>query len=253
MQVLKRDFLPADLLPVLDQHEVSGCIAVQASQSEQETVFLHELARQHDFIKAVVGWVDLRASNVNERMAYYHGFEKIVGFRHIIQDEPDPLFMSGADFRRGIASLSEYDFSYDILIYPHQLKEAIDLVRSFPQQKFVIDHLAKPSIKTKEFDNWETLIREVALNSHVYCKLSGMVTEADWRHWEKSDFLPVIDVVVESFGVDRLMFGSDWPVCLLAASYKEVKGIVHDYFQRYDEATRNKIFGQNAIDFYNIS
>jgi len=252
MQVLKRDFLPKDLLPELTHQHIDGCIAVQAAQTEEETLFLCELAKQYDFIKAVVGWIDLREATIEERLDYFSGFKTIAGFRHVIQSEKDPKFMSNPSFRHGISLLERFGFTYDILIYPHQLEQAIEMVKAFPKQKFVIDHLAKPNIKEKEFDVWTKLMTEMALHENVYCKLSGMVTEADWLSWTQEDFMPVIHVVLEGFGINRIMFGSDWPVCLLSGTYGQVKQIVEQYFLSFSKTDKDKLFGLNARRFYNL-
>ncbi len=174
--------------------------------------------------------------------------ESLVGFRHIAQSEPDDRFLLREDFLRGIAQLQDFDFSYDILIYPKQLAAAFDLVARFPQQRFVIDHLAKPLVKAREIEPWAQWMRRIAEHENVCCKLSGMVTEADWSAWKPSDFAPYLDVVFEAFGTDRLMFGSDWPVCLVAASYKQVKQLIADYAA----SDHDKLFGGNAAQFYGV-
>jgi L-fuconolactonase len=252
MAVLKRDFLPADLAAELDANRVDASIAVQADQSERETLFLLELAKHNKRIAGVVGWIDLASSEVEKRLDFFAGVEKLCGFRHVAQAEPDDRFLMRADFTRGIARLQEFGFTYDILIYPKQLPAAIDLAGKFPQQRFVVDHLAKPDIKAKSIAIWATQIGSIARNPNVYCKLSGLVTEAHWRHWTPSDFDPYLDVVLEAFGADRLMFGSDWPVCLLAASYTQVNEIVESYVSRKAPAAKEKIFGGNAIRFYDL-
>ncbi|TAK46391.1 MAG: amidohydrolase [Saprospiraceae bacterium] len=250
MKALQRDFLPARLKPELDACGVDGCIAVQAGQSEAETLFLLELAGQYDFIKAVVGWVDLRAENLNERLGYFSRFKKLAGFRHIVQSEQDVNFLLRKNFCRGIAALTHFGFTYDILVYPHQLGTVLEFVRRFPNQKFVIDHLAKPYIKDGYFDGWAALMCAIAKQENVFCKISGMVTEANWQGWKYEDFLPYLDLVTEAFGPGRLMFGSDWPVCLVAGSYGEVMAMVRRYFQPFSEGEKNSIFGKTAEEFY---
>lgn len=249
MAVLKTDFLPNQLLPELQANNFHGSIAVQTDQSEEETRFLLELAAQHRSIYGVVGWVDLRAENVAERLEAFSSQQKLRGFRHIVQVEPDD-FMLRRDFRRGIGCLEEFGFVYDILIYARQMPAAIDLVSGFSEQRFVIDHIAKPAIKTKDYQSWARDLRAIASNRNVYCKLSGLVTEADWRHWSNADFEPYLDVAFEAFGADRLMFGSDWPVCLLAATYRQVVKVVSDYMSGVSLIDRDKIFGLNAAHFY---
>jgi L-fuconolactonase len=252
MKVIQQDFLPADFLSLLQQNTIDGCIAVQAEQSEEETDFLLQLAQENDFIKGVVGWIDLRAANVEERMEHYVQYKKLKGFRHIVQAEPQDDFLLRNDFCRGIAKLARYNFTYDILIFPKQLPHGVKLVQLFPQQAFVIDHLAKPNFVIADFLEWEKNIRTIAAYKNVYCKVSGMVTEADWKNWRPADFLFCLDVVTEAFGINRLMFGSDWPVCLLAASYPQVSNIVRDYFSKFSIAEQQQFFGTNAINFYNL-
>jgi L-fuconolactonase len=252
MSVLRRDYLPDELLGELATNGMDGCVAVQADQSERETIFLLELAAQRSAIAGVVGWVDLRSADVRARLKYFSQFEKLCGFRHIVQAEPDDQFLLRDDFQRGIASLQEFGFTYDILIYPKQLPAAIKLVEQFPEQRFVIDHMAKPLIKTGELWPWASRMKTIAANPNVFCKLSGLVTEADWHNWQADDFRPYLDVVFEAFGTDRLMFGSDWPVCLLAGSYRKVKQLVADYVTNFTDTDKAKIFGASAIRFYNL-
>lgn len=253
MSCLKRDFLPEDLIPQFEPNHIQGSIAVQADQSEQETLFLLELASQYSEIKGVVGWVDLTAPDVADRLHYFSQFERLVGFRHIVQSEPDDDFLLKEAFCRGIGYLERFNFTYDILIYPKQLRAAIELVKKFPQQRFVIDHLAKPSIRTGQTAGWEQQMWAIAASPNVYCKLSGLITEADWRLWRGSDFKPYLDTVLDAFGPDRLMFGSDWPVCLLAGSYRQVKELIAGYLSRLSVEQQQKIFGLNAISFYRIT
>lgn len=252
MAVLQRDFFPEDLLPLLQENGIDGCVAVQADQSEEETHFLLDLASRHPEIQGVVGWVDLRAPRLLDRLQYFSQFEKLCGFRHIVQAEPDDRVMLRPDFCRGIDRLREFDFTYDILIYPRQLPAAIDLVAKFPEQAFVIDHIAKPLIRSREVAAWAAQMRVVAANPNVYCKLSGLITEADWRNWRSADFAPYLDVVFEAFGPDRLMFGSDWPVCLLAGSYEQAKSVIDGYTRGLTPDQRERIFGLNATHFYNL-
>ena len=252
MSVLKRDFLPEELALEFKANGIDASIAVQADQSEKETLFLLELARDNPLIAGVVGWTDLASPNIEERLLFFSRHNKLCGFRHITQSEPDDRFLVRPDFSRGISRLKEFDFTYDILIYPGQLPAAIELVSKFPEQRFVIDHLAKPEIKSQDLAFWETHIRRIAESPNVYCKLSGLVTEADRRKWKAADFKPYLDVVFDAFGQDRLMFGSDWPVCLLAASYEQVKQIIEVYLYGFSAAQKENIFGGNAIRFYNL-
>jgi L-fuconolactonase len=252
MSILKRDFLPEDLAREYQANGIDAAIAVQADQSESETLFLLDLANRNSKIAGVVGWVDLCSSKAAERLAFFSQFEKLCGFRHIAQAEPDERFLVRDDFVRGIAGLREFEFTYDILIYPKQLPAALELVARLPEQRFVIDHLAKPEIKTRGAASWAMHMRNIAQNPNVYCKLSGLVTEADWHHWKSEDFKPYLDVVFDAFGPQRLMFGSDWPVCLLAGSYRQVKRVIEDYLNGHWEDEKEKIFGDNAVGFYGL-
>ena len=252
MAIIQRDFLPADLKPILDEHEIDGCVAVQADQSEAENEFLLKSAQENDFIKAVVGWVDLRSEAVDERLAYYGQFKKLKGFRHVLQGEKDRALMLKPAFMNGIWLLEKYDFTYDILIFPDQLVYAGEFVKSFPHQKFVIDHIAKPYIKKQELADWVKDIKTVAQEENVWCKVSGMVTEADWQSWQEADFEPYLDVVFEAFGSKRLMFGSDWPVCNVAGGYDRMIGIVKNYTSKLSGDEQTAFWGNNAVEFYNI-
>ncbi|WP_109697207.1 amidohydrolase family protein [Chitinophaga deserti] len=253
MNVIRRDFLPADLAPLLKTAGIDGCVAVQADQSEAETQFLLDCALENDFVKAVVGWVDLRSPQVAERLAYWAGQPLVKGFRHIVQGEADDRFLLREDFNKGISALKKHGFTYDILVFPHQLPAVEQFVEMHPEQPFVIDHLAKPYIKKKEIGDWTKQIRRIARWPHVQCKLSGMVTEADMQNWKESDFRPYLDIVLEAFGPGRLMYGSDWPVCLLAADYTRQKGIVDSFIASLSASEKARIMGGNAAAFYNIS
>lgn len=252
MEVIRRDFLPAELGVLLQENHIDGCITVQVDQNEDETNFLLSLANENEFIKGVVGWVDLTAENLDSRLDHFAQFKKLKGFRHVVQWEPDDEYLLREDFCKGIAKLAKYNFTYDILIFPKHLPAAIEFVKKFPNQKFVIDHLAKPNFKLSDFSEWEKGIREIAAFPNVYCKVSGLVTEADWNNWIETDFTYCLNVVTEAFGVNRLMFGSDWPVALLATTYKGLCDIVTHYFSKFSEEDQDKIWGKNAIDFYNL-
>jgi L-fuconolactonase len=253
MSVIQKDFLPLDLKPILKHHGFDGCVVVQSDQSEDENEFQLNNAAQHDFIKGVVGWVDLKSPSVEKQLEYYSQFKKMKGFRHVLQGEKDRAFMLQPAFMKGISLLTKYNFTYDILIFPDQLKHTLDFVKAFPDQPFIIDHLAKPYIKDKKIDEWKKDTKAVAKCKNVYCKVSGMVTEADWKQWKKEDFTPYLDVVTEAFGIDRLLFGSDWPACLPAASYEKVFEIVKDYFSSFTKNEQELFFGGNAISFYNLN
>lgn len=253
MQAIKRDFLPEDLAPILLENTIDGCVAVQADQSEEQNAFLLELAAANPFIKGIVGWVDLRAENIKESLDFYKQYDKMKGFRHVLQGEEDRAMMLKPEFKRGISELSNYDFSYDILIYPDQLKYTEEFVKTFPNQRFVIDHIAKPNIKDRNIDDWKTDIEAVAKQSNVLCKVSGMVTEADWQNWKTEDFLPYLDVIFQAFGANRIMYGSDWPVCEVAGGYQKMISIVEAYTSKLSVTEQNMFWGQNAINFYKLT
>jgi L-fuconolactonase len=253
MKVIQKDFLPVDLEPLLKENGIDGCIAVQADQSEDENDYLLEHAAKNDFIKSVVGWVDFRHPDVGQRIAHYKRYPKLKGFRHVLQGEHDRALMLNPSFKRGIALLEPNGYTYDILIYPDQLGYTREFVAQFPNQPFVLDHIAKPHIKDRYItDEWKAAIRAVAAHPNLYCKISGMVTEADWYHWKPEHFRVYLDTIVEAFGINRVMFGSDWPVCLVAASYKQVAQIVADYFASFSETDRAAFWGGNAINFYKL-
>jgi len=253
MQVIRKDFLPKDLKPILEANNVDGCIAVQADQSEEETEFLLKCAEQNPFIKGVVGWLDLRADNIEERLTHNSKNSLFKGVRHIVQGESDDMFMLKPEFLNGIHKLKKFDLTYDILIHQSQLQQAIALVEKCPSQQFVLDHIAKPKISEGIDVIWEKNIRLLASYKNVSCKISGMVTETQDFKWKESDFTSFLDVIVDAFGVDRLLYGSDWPVCLLAGAYKEVFQIIENYFQDFSEEDRLKIMGGNAIRIYKLN
>ncbi|MEO7046777.1 MAG: amidohydrolase family protein, partial [Ferruginibacter sp.] len=224
MSVIQKDFLPDDLKPVLKDNSINGTVAVQASQSENETIFLIALSEKYDFIKGVVGWIDFQRDDVMEMLAKYKSFPIVKGFRHVLQGEAQRDLMLQPFFKKGIAALQHFGFTYDLLILPDQLKFCIELVAAFPEQKFVIDHIAKPNIKNGEIEDWQHQIKKISAYPNLYCKISAMTTEADWKNWKQQDFKPYLDVIVNAFGTRRIMFGSDWPVCLVAGSYEETLG-----------------------------
>jgi L-fuconolactonase len=252
MSHLKRDFLPEELEHERAANGIDSTIVVQVDQSEDETLFLMDLAERYKRIAGVVGWVDFCSPKIEERLRFFSQYKKLCGFRHIAQAEPDDQFLVGRDFTRGISLLREYDFAYDILIYPKQLPAAIELAARFPEQRFVVDHLAKPLIKDGCREPWASYMRAISQNANVFCKLSGLVTEADWLHWKRADIDPYLDVVFEAFGPERLMFGSDWPVCLLAASYRQVKQLIETYVEEHAAQHKESIFSGNAIRFYGL-
>lgn len=252
MSVIQRNFLPENLLPSLKENNIDGCIAVQADQSEEQNDFLLQLAAGNDFIKGIVGWVNFKADDVNERLTFYKQYKKLKGFRHVLQGEQDRAFMLQPAFVNGIRQLQQFSFTYDILIFPDQLPFIPAFVKQFPHQKFVIDHIAKPNIKNGERKEWERNIQAVAAFENVYCKISGMVTEAEWKTWQPVDFYPYMDVVYNAFGANRVMFGSDWPVCLVAGSYNNVVAIAKEYTSKLTAQEQLLFWGDNAVAFYNL-
>lgn len=252
MKVLQQDFIPLDLQFILEKNDFDGCIAVQADQSDTETKFLIQQAKDYSFVKGVVGWVDLSASNIDEQLDQYKDEPIIKGFRHIVEKEEDPDFLKRDSFLNGIESLTKYHYTYDLLIRPRHYEGARTCVQTNPNQKFILDHIAKPPIKSREFDEWSLFIEELADFPNVCCKVSGLATEADWRSWRLDDFSQYLGHVFESFGKDRIMFGSDWPVCLLAASYEESVAIVESKLGTFTVAEKEAFWGLNAVRMYNL-
>lgn len=249
---IRRDFLPPDLALEMARVGIEGCVTVQAQQTVAEARWLLSLADEHAFIKGVVGWVDLQSSRVEEPLAELARHPRFVGVRHVVQDEPDDNFMLRPAFQRGIGKLRQFNLAYDLLVFPKQLPAAIQLVANFPEQRFVLDHIAKPFIRDGAISPWREQIRELAKAPNVWCKVSGMVTEAKWDAWHAEDFRPYLDVVFAAFGGERLMFGTDWPVATLAGSYEQVHGLAADYTRSLTAEAREKFFGGNAAAFYQL-
>lgn len=252
MDLLKRDYQPADLETQLAKVGVTGTVVVQARQVVEETVWLLEQAEAYPFIKGVVGWLDLCSGDLKSQLDVFAAHPKLVGLRHVIHDEPDEDFMLRPAFLNGIETLQNYNLSYDLLLFPKHLSQAIELVSMFPEQRFVLDHLAKPFIKAGILQPWKGDMESLAAQGNVWCKLSGMVTEANVHRWGYEDFIPYMKTAVDAFGCDRIMLGSDWPVCLLSGSYEEVMAIPLTYFQACSASERKNILSQNAIDCYQL-
>lgn len=252
MRVLRGDFMPDDLAPLLVAAGFDSCIAVQTQQNVAETEWLLELAAAHPFIAGVVGWVDLRAGDVTAELRRLSASKKLRGVRHVVQDEPDDRFLLQPEFMRGIGMLAEFGLAYDILVYPGQLPAAVELTRAFPEQRFVLDHLGKPEIRTGGLDGWARSIAAISRNRNVYCKLSGMVTEADWRTWSPDALAPYVQTVLDWFGPERLMIGSDWPVCLLAGTYETVVGAAMRLIDRLPQRDQDAILGGTAARVYGV-
>ncbi len=252
MEILKRDFLPPDLAPLLQQAGLDGSVAVQARQSLTETEWLLALADAYPFIQGVVGWVDLNAPDAAGQLEHFANYPKLCGLRHVLQDEPDDRFMLRETFLRGLRAVVELDLTYDILIFPRHLPVACELVEQFPEGRFVLDHIAKPLIKDSQLAPWDRDIRRLAAFPNVTCKVSGMVTEANWQSWQPADFRPYLDLIFEAFGPGRIMFGSDWPVCTLAGSYARVVNLVADYAARLSDSEQADVWGETARRFYGL-
>ena len=252
MQKIRKNFLPEDLAPILKENKVAGCISVQVDQTLEETDFLLTLAKRNDFIKGVVGWVDLRSSDLEATLNHYKDSKALKGFRHIIQGEATG-FMLQPKLIAGLNKLPAHGYTYDLLIYAHQLKEANELIKQLsPDLPIVIDHIAKPAIKNSEIAEWEKGITALAQYPNVYCKISGMVTEANWGTWTMATLQPYLDKVVAAFGPNRILFGTDWPVCLVAASYSTWLDGIQTYFNTFSTAEQEAIFANNAIKFYKL-
>lgn len=252
MSVIRRDFSPSDLAKVYQENSIDGCVAVQADQTLEETDFLIDLASINNFIKGIVGWVDLRAENIENVLEKYSTDKIVKGFRHVVQGEVDHNFLLRPNFSRGISLLEKHNFTYDILVFPHQLGSVLEFVKKFPHQKFVIDHIAKPYIKDGYFEGWATMMTAIGKHENVSCKMSGMVTEADFNIWTPEQIHPYMDTVLEAFGSKRILFGSDWPVCLVAGNYSKIKKLTTDFISQLSKIEQNSIMGNNAIEFYNL-
>jgi L-fuconolactonase len=252
MQALRRDFVPEDLRPELERAGFDRSIVVQACHSLEETRWLLRLAHGSPFVSGVIGWVDLCSEDLGVQLREFSNDSKFLGVRHVVQSEPDDRFLVKPEFLRGIRALEEFNLTYDILIYPRHLKVAGELVERFPQQRFVLDHMAKPPIKSGALEPWATDFRRLAKFSNLFCKVSGLVTEADWGRWRPDHLKPYLDVALESFGPERLMIGSDWPVCTVAASYSEVMGTVIELIDKLAGQASQAVLGGTAARFWRL-
>ncbi|MGN7202855.1 amidohydrolase family protein [Pedobacter sp. SAFR-022] len=253
MAILQEDFLPEHLQPILEHYDFQGTVVVQSDQSPEENRFQLENAEKHPFIKAVVGWVDMQAPDLEAQLRAYQQYPKLKGFRSMLQSDPDRSLMLRPDFQAGIAKLQAYGYTFDLLVLPDQLKYAEALVAAFPGQRFVLNHLGKPNIRLRQFEDWVADIKALAAHENVYCKVSGMVTEADLTRWKFEDLKPYIDTIFDCFGIERVLYGSDWPVCRLAATFGEVMEILENYTANFTAAERELFWAKNAIRFYNIN
>jgi L-fuconolactonase len=252
MDKLRKDHLPADLLPLIGGADISATVAVQARQSLEESSWLLQLADEHTFIRAVVGWVDLCSERVVEQLEQLAQHPKFRGVRHVVHDEPHDNFMLRESFLNGLSQLRQFGLTYDLLLFPRHLPVACDVVKRFPEQVFVLDHIAKPPVRTGEIEPWARDLRQLARFTNVFCKLSGLVTEARWESWEAGDFEPYLDVVLSAFGPHRLMIGSDWPVCTLAGDYKSVINLTANYIARLSDDEQRAILEENPMKVYSI-
>ena len=252
MKVLRLDFLPRDLYAEIAAAGIDGTVAVQARQTLEETRWLLDLAEQSEAIRGVVGWAPIAGEDFPACMEEFDGRAKLKGLRHVIQGEKDEHYILREDFNSGIRTMLGSGLVYDILIYERHLPQTIDFVDEHPKQVFVLDHIAKPPIAGGVMEPWATRMRELAKRENVWCKVSGMVTEADWKNWSPETLKPYLDVVVEAFGPARLMAGSDWPVCLLASGYAQWWDVLRAYFLAFSDAERAKVFGATAIEVYGL-
>jgi L-fuconolactonase len=247
MSNIRKDFLPEDLGPVLERNNIDGCIAVQANESEEESQFLLDLASQNSFVKGVVGWVDLAADNCEERLAYFSKNPLFKGIRHTLQNED-----SHTNFKRGISCLRKFDFSCELLVREHQLPEVIALVKEYPAQRFLLDHMGKPQISQGLSNKWIENIQQLGACNNVSCKVSGFLSETESFEWDVNDFMPFFDAMAGAFGENRIMFGSDWPVCLAAGTYEDTVKIVERFFVNRGNSVLDKVMSTNAVIFYNL-
>jgi L-fuconolactonase len=252
MKVIRKNFLPSDLSIEMTKNGIDGTIAVQVDETEEENFFLLKLAEENEFIKGVVGWLDLRSAASEEAMAQWKKYKKMKGFRCIMQGKPDELYLKNDLFIAQVKKLASYEFTYDLLVYLDQLPSLIRFVEKLPDNKMILDHLGKPAIKNRELKNWKENIKILAQHPDIYCKLSGLVTEANHNNWSYDDLMPYLEIASEAFGIDRICFGSDWPVCLVAGSYSEVVGVIEKFSSQLNEQEKEKIFGSNTMKFYNL-
>lgn len=249
--VLKDEYGPKQLSSALAQCNINGTVVVQARQNLQETQWLLSLANQYPWILGVIGWIDLCDETLAEQLSHYHSQTKLKGFRHLIQDESDINFMLRDDFQRGIEQLQAYHYTYDLLIKPYHLPQTIELVSNFPEQAFIINHMAQPIIKNQTLSGWKNEIEQLAEHDNVYCKITFITSELA-TDWSEKDFHRYFDIIFNAFGEQRLVYGSDWPVSLIKASYPEQFNIIIRYLSSLPQKARNKILGDNAKQFYRL-
>ncbi|MGA3347724.1 MAG: amidohydrolase family protein [Candidatus Sulfotelmatobacter sp.] len=252
MDKLRKDHLPADLLPLMQSAGVEATVAVQARQSLEESAWLLQLADEYPFIRGVVGWVDLCSERVVEQLEHFSQHPKFRGVRHVVHDESDDEFMLRPSFLKGLGQLKKFGMTYDLLLFPRHLPIACNVVKRFPDQPFVLDHIAKPPVRAREIEPWAGDLKRLAAFPNVFCKISGLVTEGKWDSWKAQDFDPYLDVVLNVFGPHRLMIGTDWPVCTLAAGYKSVIDLEAGYISKLSADEQYAILQKNPVAFYSI-
>ena len=252
MKVIRKDFSPTDLAKELHALKIDGTVAVQVDETETETQYLLDLAAEHDLIKGVVGWIDLKSTHAIERMHYWKKYSGLKGFRCIMQGQPDEAYITNKEFIANVKKLSSVDYTYDLLVYHHQFSSLIKFVDKLPDNRMILDHIGKPDIKNRNIKDWQANIKTLAQHPGIYCKLSGMITEADYKHWTYDDLKPYLEIAAEYFGVDRICFGTDWPVCLVAGSYQQVYQVVQKFSTQLTKDQQDKLFGANTIKFYKI-
>lgn len=253
MERVRRDFLPDDLLVEIKAAGIDGTIAVQARQTVHETQWLLDLAERYDFLKGVVGWAPFLERSLQDEVARFVTRGKLKGLRHVIHDEPDPDFILRSDFNNGIDRIQKFDLVYDILIFERHLPQTIEFVDRHPNQAFVVDHIAKPRIRERELSPWQKFTTELGRRENVSCKLSGMVTEASWTDWQEDHLAPYFETVLSAFGPDRLMFGSDWPVVLVASEYVSWANTVRTFVSRLSTNEQQQIMGGTATRVYRLN
>ena len=252
LTVLNRDYLPGDLLPHLDRHKIDKTVIVQAADTIAETDFILVLAEGNDRVGGVVGWLDMEADDFEDKLTEYRSKSKFVGIRPVIHDISDDAWMIRPKVLESFKHLADLDFPFEFLTFSRHLPFVLQVLENVPGLRAVMDHISKPEIKDGNMQPWQDLLKEVAAHPNAYCKMSGMITEADHEHWTVDDLRPYVDHVLECFGPDRLMYGSDWPVCLLAGSYERVIGAAETLTSDMDEDSKAKVFGGNAVKFYNL-
>lgn len=252
MKVIRKDFLPTDLSIEMKKNSIDGTIAVQVDENDEENYFLLKLTEENEFIKGIVGWMDLKSQTAEEQMQHWKQYQKIKGFRCIMQGKSDELYLKNDLFISQVKKLASYEFTYDLLVYHDQLPSLIRFVEKLPDNKIILDHLGKPDIKNREIKTWKENIKILAQHPGIYCKLSGLVTEANHNNWKYDDLMPYLEIASEAFGVDRICFGSDWPVCHVAGSYTEVVGVIEQFSSQLNKEEKEKLFGTNTMKFYNL-